>query len=330
MANRHRIQRFILLVGILLLIISPAITHAQRTRQDETIRILVFDEFYIPDNILHPVDTLYSGEFCAANPEALAGQGRLGVITGMGYTDDISHGQVVSSIILETLESWGGVFLGHDSLGYDVQVGEAIIQVEEVDIFNEDSITLDQIINLIWDYVDGTTIPTVLNMSFAFVPCELLYNAINMVNIEEIEPYLWNPMSTEDPFNDLMMTQGNLILVASAGNYTVTYPLYPAGYPWIVSVGANDIGYFNAGEVTHVATWEMQVTRAEKIVGEGTSFSAPRATATLALYLQNGYPTRCDNGNVPLNFQDYIPPNDITWDNTDLLMLYIDIGEYCP
>jgi len=332
MNNKHRNFSFIMAVGIVLFIIAPTITRAQRATNDATIRILVFDEFDIPNDIFYPPRDVYGqGELCAANPEALAGQGRLGVITGMGYTDDLSHGQVVSSIILKTLESFGGVNLGSHTLGYDVMVGNAVIRVEEVDIFNDDSITLDQIVTLIQDTVQYTDIPTVLNMSFAFVPCEMLYDEDEMIDYSEIEDYFSsNAISDDNPFSSIIAEQGNVILVASAGNYRVTYPLYPAGYPWVVSVGANDIDYFNIGEVAHEASWEMQVTRTEKIIGEGTSFSAPRATATIGIYLQNGYPTRCDNGNVPLNFQDSIPPNGIHWDNTDLSLLYIDVSDYCP
>lgn len=332
--------RWLCLILIIIGILTPS--NAVAAQDGPAARILIIDDFFVPPappvvdtgsefaqlQIVNPnlvLGPAYAEinlaalqlDLCAVNPEILSGQGKLGMHRSMGPTvPNYSHGQIVEQILRQTLSEMG--ILRH-------------ISIETVDIAEANAPTDDGIAELIQRYADrDRSRPLIVNMSFAFVPCNLLRDpefvqpatmeaeslmdwradiaTSALQQIIDPLPELINPDFTHidpslfqlsAPLTRLAEQYPNVIMVASAGNFDEPYPLLPAGYPGVVSVGSLDPQqHFNDGEVAADSYWNM-----DQFSGEGTSFAAPRVTAQIAQYLRE-HPARCNSGSIPYNFQD--------------------------
>ncbi len=341
MCTRTWLRRMCLSMMVVLLLLFSSAAYAQNSG---SVRILIIDDFSVPpdstegevfaagseiaNQIVAPrlmaVPAVaeinlnaFRFDLCAVNPEVLSGQGKLGMHRTMGPTvPNYSHGTVVQEIVQDTLQSLGGT---------------RSISIETIDIAQASAPTDSGIADLIRRYANmDRNRPLIVNMSFAFVPCELLNNSefvqpattasIDLLDwradiatsaLEQVLaplPSMINPDFTHidpallhltEPLTQVAEEFPNVIMVASAGNFDVPYPLLPAGFPGVVSVGTLDPRqHFNDGEVAADSTWSMG-----EYSGEGTSFAAPRVTATIATYLRD-HATRCLSGGIPFNFQD--------------------------
>ncbi|WP_334489502.1 S8 family serine peptidase [Micromonospora sp. CPCC 205711] len=87
-------------------------------------------------------------------------------------------------------------------------------------------------------------------------------------------------------------TDRGVLVVAAAGNYGSSLPLYPAAYPEVLAVGATD----SAGNLTDFSSWGDHIDVAAPgfdilstsqnqtyALGDGTSFAAPIASGVAAL-----------------------------------------------
>lgn len=340
--------RWLCLILFIILIVMPTGTAA--AQDGPLVRILIIDDFFAPEaptvvdtnsefaqlQIVSP-NLLSSPAFaelnlealhldlCAVNPEILSGQGKLGMHRSMGPTvPNFSHGEVVERILRQSLSE---MRIMRD------------MSIQTVDLAEASAPTDEGIAELIRRYAErNPNRPLIVNMSFAFVPCDLLRDpefvqpatteAVSLMDwradiatsaLQQVIaplPELINPDFTHidpslfqlpAPLTQLARDYPNLIMVASAGNFDEPYPLLPAGYPGVVSVGSLDPQqHFNDGEVAADSYWSM-----DEFSGEGTSFAAPRVTAQIAQYLRE-HPARCNSGSIPYNYQD---GTQVQWQN---------------
>ena len=168
----------------------------------------------------------------------------------------------------------------------------------------------------------------VVNMSFSLVPCQILENA-RAEGFDTLEQYLnvlADALGTEpdalmlelsnlvDPTKDTLLGKlnnllGTGVLVAAAGNYQGSYPMFPAASPEVVSVSSFDLPSFkfsrifsNAGEVAapgYLFRVYDPVTglRINNLAYAGTSFSAPAVSLFSAFDLAQANP-RCFTSNA--------------------------------
>jgi Subtilase family len=109
-------------------------------------------------------------------------------------------------------------------------------------------------------------------------------------------------------------TGGNLIYVAAAGNFGLSYSMYPAAWPEVVSASSNDAGagpsifsntsiFSNKGEVMLTGAWYTLTDPAningvgfnqDKVVYAGTSFSSPALSVFSAFDIARTTP-KCES-----------------------------------
>jgi Subtilase family len=166
-----------------------------------------------------------------------------------------------------------------------------------------------------------------VNMSFAVVPCSVLFD-FDASDLPTFESYIdalldSNPGSTlaqirraiitpvsPDPLYNLIsgtLFQPSTVYIAAAGNYSLTFPMFPAAWPEVISIASHDVGssgiatFSNRGEVMITGGWfrltnpagiNGLMTNAPRVVYQGTSFSAPAAAVFTAIDLASS-PPRC-------------------------------------
>ncbi len=188
----------------------------------------------------------------------------------------------------------------------------------------------------------------VLNMSFSLVPCNTLEDFLaNKDRFPTLESYIeavavenrhirgdfpglsdiqWQTELTKliltAPSQDVLYLfdfigskarrkgeNVNIIYAAAAGNYSLPYSLYPAAWPEVISVSANDIednsqvGFSNKGKISAHGDWYFLPNPVgenldpnparnnldnQKIAYAGTSFAAPVVSVFTALDLARG------------------------------------------
>ena len=275
------------------------------------VAILVVDDFSGRSLDEISVDVADFSGLCLFDPQSI-GQGHA-MARGMGTNvPGWTHGQSVVTL----LESING----------------AGLEIEEVGVT---SYRAQDIVDQIRSRLDAPQRSFVVNMSFAFIPCELYprlveldraaaqedWDYYNSVRIDMEEQYRWfdasdNPMRS---ITDL----GNVVVVASAGNFGFACPLLPAGGPNGVSVSANHSEnqsteslleeppvISNYGEIQMPGIWNA--TNEWTLVG--TSYAAPRLSYRMGLFLQQ-YQGRCENGALPLDYENGSRWPDGEWTN---------------
>ena len=164
-----------------------------------------------------------------------------------------------------------------------------------------------------------------VNMSFAVVPCSVLidfdlsgfptfesYIAALLASnpgetLAQIRRAIITPVSPDPLYNLISSTlfQPSPVYIAAAGNYSLTFPMYPAAWPEVVSVSSHDVGsttistFSNRGEVMITGGWfrltnpagiNGPMTNAPRVVYQGTSFSAPATAVFTAIDLASSPP----------------------------------------
>jgi Subtilase family len=166
-----------------------------------------------------------------------------------------------------------------------------------------------------------------VNMSFSIVPCSVLndftanrlayptfqsyaaeisavnsgytlnqvYAAIRRLVNLATEP-LWAEIKSQ--------ISENTLFVSAAGNYGLTYPMYPAAWQEVISVSSHDVGgglssFSNRGEIMITGAWfrltnpagiNGGISDAPNVVYAGTSFAAPAVTVFTAYDLAHDIP----------------------------------------
>lgn len=266
---------FLLVIVLLLAMASPAVLAQQPTTTHSNIEqtgtnsvtIIVADNFPNDDEYTPPAP---DDDTCVVSSEtqgyAVRGAGY--AVRGAGYAvrgasvaeneDALTHGEVVVQQIEETL----------DDLGY---AGDTNITIVEVNISSgDDSVAVTAIEDAIEDASDADFI--ILNMSFAFVPCEFLeameafggefldaneagqlnkYRGIFQRAVvfydNQVFPVNSNKFQNATdlhPLQDIFEANSNVIPIASSGNFGLDYPFWPAAFVQVTSVSAsNGVGF---------------------------------------------------------------------------------------
>ncbi len=112
-----------------------------------------------------------------------------------------------------------------------------------------------------------------------------------------------NRQMERDPLRDFLADPPHMIVpVAAAGNFKQTEPFYPARWPEVISVSAdegNDLRFWlnsNNGEVTVPGAWHLF---SDEVYRAGTSFAAPVLSTLIALDLTQATPICGKDGNQP-------------------------------
>jgi Subtilase family len=175
--------------------------------------------------------------------------------------------------------------------------------------------------------INVTTIA--VNMSFAVVPCSVredfranranyptfetyrdeLLKRNGGITLEQIHRAIITPISP-DLLQGLISStlfQPSTVYIASAGNYGLPFPMYPAAWSPVLSVSSHDFSttklsnFSNRGEVMMTGAWFKLTNPAgingrmfdePQVVYQGTSFSAPAAVVFTAIDLASN-PVRC-------------------------------------
>lgn len=239
------------LTGTALAQTTPAAPSAQPAQDDTSVAILVVDDFGEYEGEVEDDD-----ETCVLSPQE---QGF--AIRGAGVDDDttsateMTHGEIVVQEIEETLEALDA---------------EDNVTLVEVQIPGPDEAAL---IEAIQDAIDDSEADYfIINMSFAFVPCEFMeamrefggeflsareakdlnrYRGIFQRAVVFYDNQVFPAMSqhfqeAEDlhPLQDIFVDQTNVIGIAAAGNFGLDFPFWPAAFGQILSVSAsNDAGF---------------------------------------------------------------------------------------
>lgn len=292
--------------------------------------ILVVDDFQGgPFTLNQAVYDLQNEPFPTNDPIARAEalQTRLDELQDAGL---LAHGQLVFNHI-------NALLIG---AGYTrISVGEAVtglaifqhtngtkIYVKAVDIEDFDtSIIRDQVFAGL-SALDGLGITDIaVNMSFAVVPCSVLFD-FEISDLPTFESYIdalldANPGTTLDQIRAAIITpvfpdplytlisgtlfQPSTVYIAAAGNYSLSFPMYPAAWPEVISVSSHEVHskkistFSNRGEVMITGGWfrltnpagiNGAMTSAPRVVYQGTSFSAPAVSVFTAIDLASNPP----------------------------------------
>lgn len=238
-----------------------------------------------------------------------------------------SHGALVAYQVNQLIKGTGKYtlvqpFTGGTAIWEDQNSGHHLV-VKAVDTGLADTTTIAAATVQALDEVSGgvgtggisVNGPVAINMSFALIQCEILWDfewAVTHRGINYFEDYmkaLWlnNPQSkldydtfvkavidaTNEPADPLLhLIQNPLdgaakhVYVAASGNYGLDYGMYPANWPGVVSVSGSDArapyrreeSYFNQGEVLNIGSWFNLLGPGAKptaVYYAGTSFTAP-------------------------------------------------------
>ena len=378
---QHPFAKLSLLVVVIvtLAMVSPSVlanqtpTASPHSTQmgSNTVTIIVADNFPNDETYTPPAS---NDDTCVMSSEtqgyAVRGAGY--AVRGAGYAvrgasvaeneNALTHGQVVVQQIEETLAD----------MGY---ANDTNITIVEVNISSgDDMVAVNAIETAIADASASDFI--VLNMSFAFVPCEFLeameafggefldankagqlnrYRGIFQRAVvfydNQVFPVNSNKFQNATdlhPLQTVFETHSNVIPIASAGNFGLKYPFWPAAFVEVTSVSASNGVGFNAakpwvkqgqgkdepllsiqgngnnqqiisnyGEVMLPGEYEVEPNA--WIIG--TSFAAPRLTALSAVYVSNVGSAYCktSDGYFGLAYGKY-----------DNLTLAQAISAHCP
>lgn len=142
-----------------------------------------------------------------------------------------------------------------------------------------------------------------------------------------------SPDTLHDPLFDLLSGVADNregVLVASAGNFRLDFPLLPAAKSSVIAVGASNDGlpppvFANRGDVRATAAWYTltDVLGEAGVYGEGevgyagTSYAAPVVSLYVALALGNSTDDHCLVGTTPLRWTEHL--QDGGWRNASVL-----------
>jgi hypothetical protein len=338
-----------LVIVMSLALLAPGMVPA-RAQAPYTVAILVADDFGNTD--LADVQAA-SADNCAVNLESQAYFAR--GASAAPITEP--HGAIVVEELSGLLDDVGATNID-------------LVQVDIQGLTTADA--ADQIATAL-DDTDADFV--VLNMSFAIIPCEFvqdfadyqtqLMNAQNAGDVNRhrslfrravifYDDTVFPAMSQRaqdlqdlDPLQTLFTDRNaNVIPVASAGNFGMDYPFWPAAWAQVVSVsGSTGQGFFasaawdkkkdtplltgdfvmpnNKNRISNYGEVMMpgQYDSASAGMVIGTSFAAPRLSVAMALYVSQVGPAVCryDEGGPALAYGE--------WDN---LALADAVQEYCP
>ncbi len=244
----------------------------------------------------------------------------------------------------------------------------ATLTVAPVDLgdMTEEPITTGDIANAIDQAIQGTEGRVVVNMSWNVLPCATVDEfRSNITAYDTFEKYvlalaeaavgqgddalalvddlIWllstaggqpdSPDTINDPLFGLLRRVAGKeegVLVASAGNFRLDFPLLPAALSSVIGVGASSDGlpppvFANRGDVRATAAWYM-LTGAlgeARVYGEGevgyagTSYAAPVVSLYAALALGNSTDDHCLVGTRPLLWTQRL--QDGAWRNASVL-----------
>jgi hypothetical protein len=294
--------------------------------------ILVIDDFQGgPFTLNQAVYDLQNESFPTNDPIARAAaiQTRLDELQDAGL---LAHGQLVFNHI-------NALLIG---AGYTrISVGEAVtglaifqhtngtkIHVKAVDIEDFDTSVIAQRVGQGLSVLRAAPYSVndiAVNMSFAVVPCSVLFD-FEISDLPTFESYIdalldANPGATlaqirraiitpvfPDPLYTLMsgtLFQPSTVYIAAAGNYSLSFPMYPAAWPEVISVSSHEARskkistFSNRGEVMITGGWfrltnpagiNGAMTNAPRVVYQGTSFSAPAVSVFTAIDLASNPP----------------------------------------
>lgn len=132
-----------------------------------------------------------------------------------------------------------------------------------------------------------------------------------------------NRQLERDPLRDFLTDPPHLIVpVAAAGNFKQSVPFYPARWPEVISVSAdegNDLRFWlnsNNGEVTVPGAWHQF---SDDVYRAGTSFAAPVLSTLIALDLTQATPICGKDGNQP----------DLAHETFDNVLLRQAVADFC-
>lgn len=259
---------------------------------------------------------------------------------------EFSHGALVFNHVLAVIEGSGQYHLSNidaEQVEFRHNHSDALLVVRAVDTegFNSEIIAnrLDQGLRVLSHQgIDKFSV----NMSFALIPCSTVEDFQKYIDhFEVFEPYfeavsgqkegssafeqlfsdLVSVAAQNDPLNTYIMTDaqgyGDLVFVASSGNFSRRYQMYPANWDFVVGVGAsnwkdaqNPDFFSNAAQVLDTGAWFRITNINPKVNGHqqkvsnvsyaGTSFSAPNVAVFSAFDLsQRQVQCGTDNSNQP-------------------------------
>ncbi len=259
---------------------------------------------------------------------------------------EFSHGALVFNHVLAVIEGSGQYRLSNidaEQVEFRHRQSDALLVVRAVDTegFNSEMIAnrLDQGLRALSR--QGVSKFSV-NMSFALIPCSTVEDFQKHIDhFEAFEPYfeavsgqqdgspafeqlfsdLVSVAAQNDPLENYIMTDaqgyGDLVFVASSGNFSRRYQMYPANWEFVVGVGAsnwkdaqNPDFFSNASQVLDTGAWFRITNINPKVNGHkqtvsnlsyaGTSFSAPNVAVFSAFDLsQKQVQCGTDNSNQP-------------------------------
>lgn len=259
---------------------------------------------------------------------------------------EFSHGALVFNHVLAVIEGSGQYSLSSldaEQVEFRHNRSDALLVVRAVDTegFNSEIIANRLDAGLRALSRSGISKFSV-NMSFALIPCSTVEEFQQHINhFKVFEPYfeavsgqkdgspqfeqlfsdLVSVAAQNDPLNTYIMTDaqgyGDLVFVASSGNFSRRYQMYPANWGFVVGVGAsnwkdsqNPDFFSNASQVMHTGAWfritsiNPQVNGHKQKVSNlsyaGTSFSAPNVAVFSAFDLsQKRVMCGTDSANQP-------------------------------
>ena len=299
--------------------------------------ILVVDDFQGgPFTLNQAVYDLQNESFPTNDPIARAEvlQARLDELQDAGQ---VAHGPFVFNHINALLVAAGytRISMGEAVTGLAIfrHANGRRVYVQAVDIEDFDTSVIAQRVSQGLNALRGLPLSITniaVNMSFAVVPCSVLFDFENS-NLPTFESYIdalleannpapgatlaqirraiITPISPDPLYNLISNTlfQPSTVYIASAGNYSLRFPMFPAAWPEVVSVSSHDVGsttisaFSNRGEVMITGGWfrltnpagiNGPMTNAPRVVYQGTSFSAPAAAVFTAIDLASS-PPRC-------------------------------------
>jgi hypothetical protein len=310
----------LVLVATLVLLFAGSISADTRQQPPNTVTIVVVDNFETtPPEAVETED----GDICVISAEEQGYAVR-------GFSDDDTldaHGDIVSAEIEESLS--------------DLGANPDDFEIVEVQLSQDAQVLADDLESAI---NDASSDYVVVNMSMGLIPCEYM-EAMEAFGGEFLEANEAKDLNryrgifqravvfydnqvfpaASEAFQDaedlhplqsvLAANQSNTVAIASAGNFGLDQPFWPAAWGQVVSVSASsDQGFeapmawveqgsdkdmpllsvegqgnnpdriSNYGEV--MIPGEYEVTDDGGTVA-GTSFAAPRLTAVVAVYLAN-------------------------------------------
>ncbi|MBX0357666.1 cell wall-binding repeat-containing protein [Halobacillus sp. Nhm2S1] len=181
-----------------------------------------------------------------------------GILSGPVRSDEVGHGTHVTGIIAANANTKGVIGVSPK------------VKVEPIKVGTSDGLSTTAIIRGVQYAIDRNV--DVINMSFGgYTPDPLLQDV------------LWQAY------------QEGIVLVAASGNDDTSAFSFPAGYPWVIAVGATDTtrssttaaGFSNYGLHIDVAAPGVGIVSTDRFgsygSGDGTSFSAPIVSGLAAL-----------------------------------------------